>query len=79
MASTSLRASKLNHVFIGYNQSLLPDGLCGAMVARLTPDQKVACSTHVRVIELFIFIFRSRGSEISRKLTQAIKYKFRPL
>ena len=23
--------------------------LCGAMVARLTPDQKVACSIHVRV------------------------------
>ena len=23
---------------------------CGAMVARLTPDQKVACSSHVGVI-----------------------------
>ncbi|KEH20501.1 hypothetical protein MTR_8g479410 [Medicago truncatula] len=23
-------------------------GICGAMVARLTPDQKVACSIHVR-------------------------------
>ena len=23
--------------------------LCGAMVARLTPDQKAACSNHVRV------------------------------
>ena len=22
---------------------------CGAMVARLTPDQKVACSSHVKV------------------------------
>ena len=27
-------------------------GLCGAMVARLTPDQKVACSNHV-VVKLY--------------------------
>ena len=29
--------------------------LGGATVARLTPDQKVACSNHVRVINIFIF------------------------
>ena len=29
--------------------------LGGATVARLTPDQKVACSNHVRVIHLFYF------------------------
>lgn len=28
-------------------------GLCGVRVARLTPDQRVACSNHVRVILLF--------------------------
>ena len=28
---------------------LLPTRLRGAMVARLTPDQKVACSNHVKV------------------------------
>ena len=27
--------------------------LCGATVARLTPDQKVACSNHVRVTQFF--------------------------
>ena len=27
--------------------------LSGAMVARLTPDQKVACSNHVRVVSTF--------------------------
>ena len=31
---------------------LLPTRLRGAMVARLTPDQKVACSTHVGVTRL---------------------------
>ena len=30
---------------------------CGAMVARLTPDQKVACSNHVRVNNYFTFLF----------------------
>ena len=30
-------------------------GLCGAMVAHLTPDQKVACSNHVRVTNIFSF------------------------
>ena len=30
-------------------------GLRGATVARLTPDQKVACSNHVGVIEFFRF------------------------
>lgn len=28
-------------------------GPCGAMVARLTPDQKVACSNHVKVSQVF--------------------------
>ena len=28
---------------------------CGATVARLTPDQKVACSNHVGVIRFFKF------------------------
>ena len=32
-------------------------GSCGATVARLTPDQKVACSNHVRVINIFFFFF----------------------
>ena len=31
--------------------------LGGATVARLTPDQKVACSNHVRVIHLFIYMY----------------------
>lgn len=30
--------------------------ICGAMVARLTPDQKVACSIHVRFTFLRIFL-----------------------
>ena len=30
----------------------------GAMVARLTPDQKVACSNHVRVNDFFLALFR---------------------
>ena len=30
--------------------ALMGKGLCGATVARLTPDQKAACSNHVRVI-----------------------------
>ena len=29
--------------------------LCGAMVARLTPDQKVACSNHVRVKKIILY------------------------
>jgi hypothetical protein len=29
--------------------------ICGAMVARLTPDQKVACSIHVRFNPLLLF------------------------
>ena len=32
-------------------------GLRGAMVARLTPDQKAACSSHVGVTENFFFYF----------------------
>ena len=32
-------------------------GLRGAMVARLTPDQKAACSSHVGVTEDFFFYF----------------------
>ena len=28
------------------------------MVARLTPDQKVACSNHVRVNDFFLALFR---------------------
>ena len=32
-------------------------GLRGAMVARLTPDQKAACSSHVGVTEDFFFLF----------------------
>ena len=27
----------------------MKEGLCGAMVARLTPDQKAVCSNHIRV------------------------------
>ena len=38
--------------------TIVEDGLYvqrlrGATVARLTPDQKVACSNHVRVINIF--------------------------
>ena len=32
-------------------------GLRGAMVARLTPDQKAACSSHVGVTDYFFFYF----------------------
>ena len=38
-------------------------GLRGATVARLTPDQKVACSNHVGVIDFFYLpqsIFNTR-------------------
>ena len=31
-------------------------GLRGAMVARLTPDQKAACSSHVGVTYTFLFL-----------------------
>ena len=47
-------------------------GLRGAMVARLTPDQKAACSSHVGVTEvsvLFIF-FLSRKYQFSFGLTK---------
>ena len=37
--------------------STLRVGLRGAMVARLTPDQKAACSSHVGVTEISFFIF----------------------
>ena len=38
-------------------------GLRGAMVARLTPDQKAACSSHVGVTEIsFLFFFLSRNT-----------------
>ena len=40
---------------------IINEWICGAMVARLTPDQKVACSIHVRFrfifFELFNFYF----------------------
>ena len=34
----------------------LHPGLRGAMVARLTPDQKAACSSHVGVTLNFLFL-----------------------
>ncbi len=34
--------------------------LRGATVARLTPDQKAACSNHVGVIKFFVFILPER-------------------
>ena len=33
--------------------------LCGATVARLTPDQKVACSNHVRVTSFYFMLMNS--------------------
>ena len=46
-------------------------GLRGAMVARLTPDQKAACSSHVGVTEvLFFFFFLSRKYQFSFGLTK---------
>ena len=43
----------------------LADWLRGATVARLTPDQKVACSNHVGVkLFLFLVLFVSGGFEI---------------
>ena len=39
---------------IALNTSLTGSGPCGATVARLTPDQKVACSNHVGVIVAFL-------------------------
>ena len=35
---------------LGMDEPLLSVGLRGATVARLTPDQKAACSNHVGVI-----------------------------
>ena len=35
----------------------LTRGLRGATVARLTPDQKVACSNHVGVIVFYYHLF----------------------
>ena len=40
--------NKSNH-----KSSFKQEGSCGAMVARLTPDQKVACSNHVGITKLF--------------------------
>ena len=37
--------------------------LCGATVARLTPDQKVACSNHVRVKTEFFPSIRGKAIE----------------
>ena len=38
-------------------------GLRGAMVARLTPDQKAACSSHVGVTKIsFLLFFLSRNT-----------------
>ena len=48
-------------------------GLRGAMVARLTPDQKAACSSHVGVTEDFFFIiifFLLRKYQFSFGLTK---------
>ena len=47
-------------------------GLRGAMVARLTPDQKAACSSHVGVTEdfFFYFIFLLRKYQFSFGLTK---------
>ena len=39
---------------ISLNTSLTGSGPCGATVARLTPDQKVACSNHVGVNVAFL-------------------------
>ncbi len=36
--------------------------LRGATVARLTPDQKVACSNHVGVINIFFLLLRPTGT-----------------
>ena len=38
---------------IALNTSLTGSGPCGATVARLTPDQKAACSNHVGVTKFF--------------------------
>ena len=40
------------------NKCLARDRLRGAMVARLTPDQKAACSSHVGVIAIFLGLFQ---------------------
>ena len=37
------------------NEDILRRGSRGATVARLTPDQKVACSNHVEVIRILSF------------------------
>ena len=39
-------------------------GLRGATVARLTPDQKVACSNHVGV-KIMSFLIKDTRSEIT--------------
>ena len=45
--------------------------LCGATVARLTPDQKVACSNHVRVTQFFFI-----SSFILSALTPVLRYSY---
>ncbi len=42
--------------------------LCGATVARLTPDQKAACSNHVRVNRFVFAVFVKHNSDLSIQL-----------
>ena len=50
--------------------------LCGATVARLTPDQKVACSNHVGVNTLFSFFKISNPQYFLKKAHWEICLKF---
>lgn len=45
--------------------------LCGAMVAHLTPDQKAACSNHVRVNSLFA----NKANQKPLSILQTLKIK----
>ena len=51
-------ASESIVVYLHNWKPILTSWLRGAMVARLTPDQKVACSSHVGVSEFFFLRFR---------------------
>ena len=49
---SALYATFVIFLFLNANGRRRQGRLCGATVARLTPDQKAACSNHVRVIRV---------------------------
>ena len=52
---SALYATFVIVLFVNANGCRRQGRLCGATVARLTPDQKAACSNHVRVMQVLFW------------------------